>query len=124
MPDSPLDGYLATVDPRFAPLVRALADAVEAAGPRLVSWVSYGMLMFGHAAHRRDWVCAVGTSSKAVHLRFLHGDLLEDRAGLLRAGRSTLRTLDVANADEVDLAVVAAYVREAVATDAAGTSDR
>jgi hypothetical protein len=115
MAETPLESYLATVDPRFAPTVRALADALSVADPSLSSWIGYRMLMYARGSRKREWICAIGTSSKAAHLRFLHGDLLDDPAGVLRAGTSTLKTIDVTSAEHVDRDLVIAYVREAVA---------
>lgn len=115
MADSPRETFMATVEPRFVPIAVALADAVDAAGPTLASWYAYRMLVYGPQAHRREWVCAIGTSSRLVHLRFLHGDLLTDPEGRLRPGSSTLMTLDHTTLEQVDPEVVGAYVREAVA---------
>jgi hypothetical protein len=116
--DTALDAYLERVEPRFVPIVRALAAAIEAAAPELLAWSSYGMLLHGREAHRREWVCAVGTSSKAVNLRFLRGDLLSDPAGVLRAGSSTLKTIDYRTLEDVDADLVRSYVREATDKEA------
>ena len=62
-----------------------------------------------------DWVVAIGVCSKAVNLRFLYGQRLDDPAGLLRHGSTTAAVIDYASVDEVDPALVTAYVREAAA---------
>ena len=115
MPDSPLSTYLATVEPRWAPLVRALHEAVRTAAPELVVHIAYRMLMYTRGRDYRHWVCAIGPTKSAVCLRFLYGVLLDDPRGLLRPGASTLMTLDIPSLDALDVGLVGDYVRQAVA---------
>jgi len=110
-----LDTYIATIDARFAPAVRALHRAVLDACPDLNVKISYRMLMYAIKGDFRHWVCAVGVTTKAAHLRFLFGTLLDDSRGVLRAGTSTLKTIDFHSAEEVDPELVADYVGQAVA---------
>jgi hypothetical protein len=119
--DAPLDTYLATVDERFVPLVRALDDAVMAAGGDLAPRYAYRMLLYALPGQPRSrWVCGISTSSKAVHLRFLFGTSMPDPRGILRGGTSTLMSIDYASLDEVDPAVATAYVHDALAVEKGG----
>ena len=49
-----------------------------------------------------------------MNLRFLYGQRLDDSARLLRRGSTTAAVIDYASSDEVDPALVTAYVQEAV----------
>lgn len=109
-----LEDYLETVRPDARDTVRALAAAVAAAGADFDVKVTYRMLVYTFDARWHRWVVAIGVSRSVVNLRFLFGDRLDDPAGILRAGTSTASTADFASADEVDPALVTAYVREAV----------
>ncbi len=115
MTGSARDNFLASIDPRFAPMVAEIDQAIRAAAPELESRVSYGMLTYTLGKDRRAWVCAIGTTKKAVCLRFLYGAYLGDPGKLLRPGTSTLSTIDYTSPEQVDAGVVAEYVREAVA---------
>ncbi|MHB9133903.1 MAG: DUF1801 domain-containing protein [Armatimonadota bacterium] len=112
---SALDTFLAGVDTRFVPIVHALDRAVRRASADLETKISYQMLTYALAGDFRHWICAIGVTKKAVNLRFLYGVLLEDPRGVLRAGTSTLKTLDVASLDDVDAQLVTDYVTEAIA---------
>jgi hypothetical protein len=109
-----LETYLRGQEPRVAPLVRALDAAIRKAAPELDAAIKYKMLMYSLRGDWRTWVCAVGTSTKQVQLRFLYGVLLDDPRGILRAGTSVLKTWDFDFDDEVDAQAVGAYVTEAV----------
>jgi hypothetical protein len=115
MTDDILTTYLATVDPRFPPLVRALHAAVREAAPELTVAVKYHMLMYAVGGDYRRWVCAIGVTKNAANLRFLYGVRLSDPARVLRAGTSHLMTWDIASEEALDAPAVQAYVREAVA---------
>lgn len=112
---SALETYLAGQDSAVAPVVAALDAAVRNAHPDLDVAVKYQMLMYTLRGDWRTWVCAIGTTSKLVCLRFLYGVLLDDPRGVLRAGSSVLKTWDFTFDDVVDPAAVGAYVAEAVA---------
>lgn len=114
MTDDPVEAYLETVRPEAHETVRVLARAVAAAGAALDCKVTYRMLVYTFDARWHDWVVAIGVSSKAVNLRFLYGQRLDDPARLLRHGSTTAGVIDYASVDEVDPALVIAYVREAV----------
>jgi hypothetical protein len=114
MSNDPLETLLARSRADAHPTVRALVAAVERAGPELERRFTYGMLLYTLDARWRDWIAAIGVSKSTVNLRFLHGDRLDDPAGRLRPGSSTLMTIDYTAADEVDADLVAGYVREAV----------
>ena len=73
------------------------------------------MLVYTFDARWHHWVVAIGVSRKAVNLRFLHGQQLDDPAGLLRPGSTTAAQIDYARREDVDPAIVTAYVREAAA---------
>ncbi len=111
---SPLESYLAGVDPVAAPVVRALDDAIRAAHPEFGVAVKYGLLMYAVHDDWRTWVCAVGTSTKGVQLRYLYGVLLDDPLQVLRKGSSVLMSWDHAFDATVDRAAVVAYTQEAV----------
>ena len=113
MTESPLEAYLAAVRPDARETVAALAQAVDAAGEAFDCKVTYQMLVYTYAARWHEWVVAIGVSSKVVNLRFLHGQELDDPAGLLRPGSTTAAQIDYASLDDVDPAVVTAFVREA-----------
>lgn len=115
MTPAPLEEYLPTIRPEARDTVRALAEAVDAAGADFDVKVTYKMLVYTFDARWHRWVVAIGVSSKAVNLRFLHGRQLDDPAGLLRAGSTTAAQIDYVRAEDVDPALVTAYVREAVA---------
>jgi hypothetical protein len=72
------------------------------------------MLVYTFDQKWHDWVVAVGVSKSVVNLRFLYGKQLDDPAGLLRPGSTTAATADFTSAEDVDPALVTAYVREAV----------
>jgi hypothetical protein len=112
--DAARDAYIASIDPAFAPAVLALDRAVVAAGANFDTRFSYKMLMYALGGDFRHWVCAIGVSEKGFHLRFLYGVLLADPRGVLRAGSSTLKTIDFASLEDIDAELVADYVREAV----------
>ncbi len=115
MSESIRDRYMETVDPRFGAIITLLDEVVRSAAPALAPRISYGILMYGLNGDYRNWVCAISATKKVVTLRFLWGNLLEDKAKLLRAGSTTIGNLDYASLEQVDVAVVEAYVREAVA---------
>lgn len=109
-----LDDYLATVRPDAHDTVRALAEAIDAAGAGFDRKVTYRMLVYTFERRWHHWVVAIGVSAKAVNLRFLHGRRLDDPAGILRPGSTTAATADFQNAAHVDQELVTSYVREAV----------
>jgi len=112
--ESPLEEYLAGVDPKAAPLVVALDEAVRDAYPEFTVAIKYKILMYAIAADWRTWVCAIDATRKGVSLRFLYGVLLDDPRHVLRAGSSVLKTWDFGFDDVVDRAAIGAYVAEAV----------
>jgi len=111
---TPRDEYLHRVDKPFVPLVELLEKAVTAAAPELQARLSYGMLTFVIGKDFQNWVVAIGTTKKAVCLRFLFGAYFEDSGALLRPGSSTLSTIDFADISAFDEQLVQRYVREAV----------
>ncbi len=128
MTDTPLDTYLAEltargIDPRAAPLVRALDRSIRAAGPDLESTIKYKILMYGLHGDWRTWVCAVDATTKGVGLRFLYGVILDDPRDVLRAGSSVLKTWDFGFDDVIDSEAVGRYVAEAVAKYSAYKAD-
>lgn len=113
MSDDARAEFLATVGTDKAAMVNELADAVEAAAPSLAPRFSYRMLTFVDGNDLRNWVVAISTTKKAVQLRFLFGTHMTDDAGVLRPGSSTLSSIDYQTREDIDLAVVERYVREA-----------
>ena len=115
-PASPLETYLANVNPDRAPLVTALHSAVLGAHPDLEVAIKYRMLTYALGGDWRHWVCAIDAHPKpGVALRFLFGVLLADPRRVLRPGSSVLMTWDFGAGDSVDPTGVGAYVAEAVA---------
>ena len=115
MADEPLERFLAAVRTDAKATVRILAEAIDAAGADLDVRFTYQMLVYTFDQKWHDWVVAVGVSKAVVNLRFLYGKQLDDPAGLLRPGSTTAATADFASTEDVDAALVTAYVREAVA---------
>ena len=117
-PGSVVRDYVIGVDPESAAMVLALDEAVRGAGPGFDVAMKYHIVTYALAGDWRHWVCALDAGrdrgAKGVSLRFLYGVLLADPAGVLRPGSSTLMTWDLRRGQEMDLAQVAAYVREAV----------
>ena len=111
---SPLDAYLAGIDPARAPLVAELDRLVRAAAPELDVAVKYRMLTYAIGADWWRWVVAIGVTKQAVNLRFLYGTRLDAGAGALRPGTSHLATLDLAPGSPLDVDLVRRLVREAV----------
>jgi hypothetical protein len=115
MKSEALQTYLAGVDERAKPLVIALDKAIHKARPDFDVAIKYGLLMYALKGDWRTWVCSIGAGREGVALRFLYGVLLDDPRHVLRAGTSVLKTWDFALGDAIDMAVVGAYVNEAVA---------
>ena len=108
--------YTAGVDAARVPIVEALDRAITAAGADFDVAIKYRILMYALKGDWRHWVVAIDAHpKKGVALRFLAGTMLDDPRRLLRAGSSTLMTLDFATLESVDEAAVTDYVRDAVA---------
>jgi hypothetical protein len=114
MTSSPLDTYLAGLDPRAAAQVSAVDSAVRGAHPGFDVAIKYRLLTYALDGDWRTWVCAINAGSRGVALRFLYGVLLEDPLGVLRPGSSVLMTWDIGYDDALDLAGIGAYVQQAV----------
>lgn len=108
------ESYLAGIDARFVPIVEALDSAIMRACADFDVAIKYRMLTYTLGQDYRHWICAIGVTKKTVCLRFLYGVMLDDPRGVLRAGTSILKTLDVASLEEVDAQLVTDYVTEAV----------
>jgi hypothetical protein len=96
-------------------MIVALDDAVRGASPDLVPSIRYKILMYGLKGDYRNWVCAVDVTKKRPCLRFLYGTMLDDPQHRLRPGSTTMGTLDFKSIAEIDPALIADYVKEAVA---------
>lgn len=107
--------FVQSVDARFAPIVEALDRAVRARPDLDAKVWSRDADVHAATPEFRNWVCAIGVTTKLVCLRFLHGDQLSDPAALLRPGTSTLSTIDFAPGDPVDAEMLAGYVQQAAA---------
>lgn len=112
---TPLETYLAGIDPKAVPLVRALDVAIRRADPELDVAIKYRILMYSINADWRTWVVSINAVKNRVGLQFLYGVLLDDPLSVLRAGTSVLMTWDFAFDASVDADAVSAYVSEAVA---------
>ena len=115
MTDVPIEAYLAMVRADAHDTVRVVTAAIAAAGADLDCKITYRMLVYTFDARWHHWVVAIGVSSKAVNLRFLYGQRLDDPAGRLRPGSTTAATMDLESVADVDAALITAYVTEAVA---------
>jgi hypothetical protein len=115
MADKIVETFVATLDPRWVPIVTELDRVVMDACPELKVRYSYRMLIYTLQNDFRHWICAVGVTGKVTTLRFLYGTLLDDPKGLLRAGSSHLKTLDLRPTDKVDTELVSSWVRQAAA---------
>jgi hypothetical protein len=111
---SPLDEFLAGVDPGAGGLVAELDRLVRAAAPELDVAIKYRMLTYALDARWRQWVAAISVSKDAVNLRLLYGTRLEAGIGVLRPGSSHLANLDIRPGSPVDGALVRHLIREAV----------
>jgi hypothetical protein len=110
-----LETYVVTQEAWSVPLIRALDEAIRAAGGELDARYAYRMLLYSPPGWPRSrWLCGISTSTRRVHLRFLFGTSLPDPMGILRGGTSTLMSVDYASLDELDPETATAYVREAL----------
>jgi hypothetical protein len=112
--DAARDAYLATVDPRFQPVVAAIAEAVRSVRPDFESAIKYRILMYGLNGDFRRWICAIDATKHAAHLRFLQGTSLSDPGRILRRGTSTLCSMDIPTLQALDRKLVLDYLTEAV----------
>jgi hypothetical protein len=112
---SALEEYLAGAEPRFGPLARQLDRLIMSAGPALHTRIAYKILLYALGSEKRTWVCAIDVRAKVVSLRFLYGVMLDDPGRVLRAGTSTLMTLDLASMEQLDAGLVTDLVGQAVA---------
>lgn len=112
---SALETFLAGIDARFVPIVQALDGAVLRARPDFDTVIKYRMLTYTLNNDYWRWICAIGVTKHAVCLRFLYGTMLDDPRGVLRAGTSILKTLDITSLEQIDTQLVTDYVSEAVA---------
>ena len=115
MTDVPLEAYLATVRPDAHATVRALVEAIDAAGVDFDCAIKYRILLYTFDGRWHDWVTGVSVTSKAVSLRFLYRHHVGDPDGLMRPGSTTAGAIDYRSADEVDGDRVSAWVMEAAA---------
>jgi len=124
MPDTltpdPVDAYLAIVGTGREPLVRDLDALIRAAGPTLTARLAYKILMYVVGSDTRRWIVAIDVHPRVPGVKFLQGTSLTDPAGVLRAGTSTLKTLDIKDPERLDRDALAAFVREAIAVHQAG----
>ena len=114
MSDSVRDAYVAGVKPEEAATISQLHTIIMAARPELTPRLSYGLLMYVLGKDLRHWICAIGTTKKAVGLRFLFGAWLRDPQGRLRPGSSHLSTLDLAPGEAPDAEFISSLVNETV----------
>lgn len=112
-PAATLATFLDTVDPTYHPVVRAVHEATLASGVPFDVAIKYRMLTYTRERDWRHWVVAVSQMKKAVNVRFLAGTLLDDPRGLLRAGTSHLKTLDIPTLEAFEADVVTAFARQA-----------
>lgn len=116
MDESVLTTYLATVDPERAPTVVELDRIVLATCPEINTKISYGQLAYTLGDRWSEWICAIDAKPKgSIAFRFLYGVLLDDPRGVLRCGTGPLCSIDIPDGSAVDTALVADYLRDAVA---------
>ena len=115
MSDAVLEEYIGTlVDPRGEPVVRQLDRIIRATEPELGMAIKYKIVMYGLAGDFHTWVCAINSGRRHVSVNFLYGVMLDDPLKVLRAGSSVLMSWDFAFDEEIDAALVASYIAEAV----------
>jgi hypothetical protein len=114
MTGRPLEAYLASVRPDAREAVRVLAAAIEAAEAGFQVRFTYGMLVWTFGGRWHDWVVGISVAKRAVNLRFLYGQQLDDPSGRMRPGSTTAGTIDYASEADIDPATVTALVRQAV----------
>ena len=106
--------YIKTIDQGFAPLVVELDRAITAAHPDLEAAVRYRMLMYAVRGDFRHWICAIGATNNRICLRFLYGSSLGAAPGTLRAGSTTMGTIDLTAVQDVDARLIGDLVDRAI----------
>ena len=106
--------YIKTIDQRFAPLVVELDRAITATRPDPEAAVKYRMLRYAVQGDFRHWICAIGATNNRVCLRFLYGTSLGAAPGTLRAGSTTMGTIDLTAVEDVDARLIGDLVDRAI----------
>jgi len=96
------------------PVAVALDAAIRGTAPLDVA-IKWRQLVYALGGDFHHWVCAVAVNNTRVTLNFHFGALLPDPERVFRAGTSTfMRMLDFESADDVDAALIARRVNDAL----------
>ena len=109
-----VDRLLAEVDPSQREVARALRDLILEAAPELGEIVKWGTPCYVG----RKLVCSIAAHSDHTNLEFYRGTSLRDPKRLLEGTGKSLRHVKLHAADEVNPALLAPILREAVDLDA------
>lgn len=96
------------------PVVVALDAAIRGTAALDVD-IKWRQLVYALGGDFHHWICAIAVNKTRVTLNFHFGALLPDAERVFRAGTSTfMRMLDFESADDVDAALVAEWVNDAL----------
>ncbi|KKB84091.1 hypothetical protein VW29_11965 [Devosia limi DSM 17137] len=109
-PDTLIDA-IGTASPTNHAIATTLRALVRSAAPMAEETVKYGGLYYAGARP----FCGIFAYAAHVTLEFTRGAELDDPAGLLRGGGQYRRHLRFTSPDQIDAAVVSAYVTQAAA---------
>ena len=70
--------------------------------------------MYATRGDFRHWICAIGATNNRVCLRFLYGSSLGAAPGTLRAGSTTMGTIDLTTVQDVDARLIGDLVDKAM----------
>lgn len=117
-PEKAINAYIDRA-PEFArPICRKLRAVILAADPNITE-----VWKWGPHYERNGMVCGWGAFQKHVSLAFFRGASMKDRSHLFvkeHTPAKTMRRIRFASAEEINRRIIAVYVREAVAINAAG----
>jgi len=114
MPQSPIDTLLdaiGTASPTNHAIATTLRALVRSAAPVADETVKYGGLYYSGARP----FCGIFAYAEHVTLEFTRGAELNDSAGILLGGGQYRRHIRFTSPDQIDAAMVSAYVAQAAA---------
>ncbi len=111
-----VDDYVrANVLPEHREIVKKLRQIMRELAPEAEETISYNMPVW----KGRKIFAWFTPNKKGITFSFTYGTRFEDRYGLLKGTAKVSRYLKFKSADDVDKKVIAYYVKQAVALDAA-----
>ena len=115
--DEPVPACLDTLPEPQRAIARRVFKAVRTARPDLHDAMKWGKPTFALDGDFHHWICQIGATNRAVGLTFHFGALLDDTSGVFTTGTSPyLRKAEYLTVDEVDAAIIADLVTQAVGT--------